>query len=175
MRHLRGDVDEASCENVVAFCILYHIALDVFWESCHQKFQFLIGVNRSSMIFVLEISIENVPELPDIIHVCFMDRQVAAVGLMNSSSSLFGKTQFMHQGNGGGDFSCRQPSLTCLHDGIEIFLRWNMVVNPRYCFVYDFLESSFFQVDIDSLKNLTGDGCRHFVAGKQSAVCESLM
>ena len=81
----------------------------------------------------------------------------------------------MHQGNGGGDFSCQQSSLTCLHDGIEVFLRWNMVVNPRYCFVYDFLESSFFQIDIDSLKNLTGDGCRHFVAGKQSAVCESLM
>ena len=81
----------------------------------------------------------------------------------------------MHQGNGGGDFSCQQPGLTCLHDGIEIFLRWNVVVNPRYCFVYDFLKTSFFQIDIDSIKYLTGDGCRHFVAGQQSAVCESLM
>ena len=132
-------------------------------------------MNRSSMIFVLEISIENVPEIPDIIHVCFMDSQVAAVCLMNSSSSLFGKTQFMHQGNGGGDFSCQQPGLTCLHDGIEIFLRWNIVVNPRYCFVYDFLKTSSFQIDIDGIKYLTGDGCRHFVAGQQSAVCESLM
>lgn len=127
------------------------------------------------MIFMLQIVVEDVPEGKFIFGGTLSDDELVSLCLSDSSSSLFRESELVLQRNGGGYFSGAEASLACVDKGIEIFLGWNLVINPRDCLIGEFRKAFLLQIVSDGFEGFAGKRCCHLVAGEQTAIRESLM